>query len=37
MASITELGALVWELYDERKLTETQVDNIFQILKQDEQ
>jgi hypothetical protein len=36
MASVTELGALVWELYDERKLTEAQVDNIFQILKQDE-
>jgi hypothetical protein len=32
MASITELGALIWELYDERKLTETQVDNIFQII-----
>lgn len=32
MASITELGALVWELYDERKLTETQVDNIFKII-----
>ena len=32
MASVTELGALVWELYDERKLTETQVDNIFQII-----
>ena len=32
MASILELGALVWELYDERKLTETQVDNIFQII-----
>lgn len=36
MASITELGALVWELYDERKLTETQVDNIFQIINKDE-
>lgn len=32
MSSITELGALVWKLYDERKLTETQVDNIFQII-----
>ncbi len=36
MASVTELGALVWELYDERKLTETQVDNIFQIINKDE-
>ena len=36
MASISELGALVWELYDERKLTETQVDNIFQIIDKDE-
>lgn len=32
MASLTELGALVWELYDERKLTEVQLDNIFQII-----
>lgn len=32
MSSITELGALVWKLYDEHKLTETQVDNIFQII-----
>lgn len=36
MASILELGTLVWELYDERKLTETQVDNIFQIIKSNE-
>lgn len=32
MSSITELGALVWELYGANKLTRQQLDNIFEII-----